>query len=119
MTARYTVLIPTEDELQQPLQLAAAALQYINDGHIKCETANVQHGRPYDSLVIWAEDNPENDSKIKHLAIYLAEIANTPRITVSKESKTNRTWHLNNANYKEGFGADSLALLHKIPFTDI
>jgi hypothetical protein len=119
MTSRYTILIPNEDELRQPLQLAAAAHQYVTDGHIKCESSNVHHGSPFDSLVIWAEDGPENDSKVKHLAVYVAEVANVQHITVAKDGKNGRTWHMNNPHYNEGEGADDLALLHKIPFAGI
>ena len=119
MTSRYTVLIPTEDELRQPLQIAAAAHQYVTDGHIKCESSNVHHGTPFDSLVIWAEDSPENDSKVKHLAVYVAQVANVQHITVAKDGKNGKTWHMNNEQYQKGQGADSVALLHKIPFTDI
>ena len=119
MIARYTVLIPTEDELRQPLQLAAAAHQYITDGHIKYESANVQHGRPYDSLVVYAEESPETDSKMKHLAIYLAEVANVYEIIVNKDGKNRKSWQLYNQDYQKGRGADLSALLHKIPFTDI
>ena len=116
MTSRYTILIPTEDELRQPLQLAAAAHQYVTDGHIKCESCNVHHGSPYDSLVIWAEDCPESDSKTKHLAVYIAEVANVPTVTVAKDGKNGKAWHMNNSHYKSGKGADSVALLHKIHF---
>lgn len=119
MTSRYTILIPTKDELRQPLQLAAAAHQYVTDGHIKCEGSNIHHGNPFDSLVIWAEDCPENDSKSKHLAVYVAEVANVPHITVAKDGKSGRTWQMSNKNYRSGEGADPLALLHKIPFAGI
>ena len=119
MTSRYTILIPKEDELRQPLQLAAAAHQYVNDGHIKCEGSNVHHGTPFDSLVIWAEDKPEIDGNIKHLAVYVAEVANVKYITVVKDGKNGKAWHMNNNSYRPHEGADEVALLHKTTFSGI
>lgn len=116
-SAKYTVLIPTHDELGQQLQLSEAVHQAVTSSNVRVEAATVTHGNPYDSLTIWAEDTPESDSNIKQLGVHTAEVANVQSISVTKEGKTGATWQMRNPSYIPQQGAEPSALAIPLPLT--
>lgn len=108
--ARYTVLVPRNDELGNPLRVAEAAHHYIFHGPWRIDSAQVSHGHPNDALHIYADDLPENDSLTKQLATFVGELANVPMVPAAKEGKNVASWQLRNHQYRPGQAAEPSAL---------
>jgi hypothetical protein len=94
--AKYSVFIPSEAR-----QVAVAAHHYLSYGPLATSAATVQHGHPFDILIVFAEDTPEIDSHIKQLGVFVGEVANAQSIHVTKETgKAVHTWELANPYYQ-------------------
>lgn len=111
--ARYTIHVPTTDELGHPLKLHEAVHQHlVNHRGAPVQT---QHGSPTHAVSAWAEDIPEWDSLAKQTGTLAAEMANVPVVHVTKEGTKPSTWEMANTHYIPGAGADQSALALSAP----
>lgn len=106
--AKYTVHVPADDEFGNPLRLHHAVQKHMEN--IGMEPATVHKGHPHNTVVGWAEDNPEWDSTAKQIGAYAGEIANVPYVTVTKEGDKSASWPIPNRTYQQGFPAESAAM---------
>jgi hypothetical protein len=108
--ARYTVHVPTTDELGNPLRIHEDVHQHFVQH--KGAPVQTQHGTPTHAVSAWAEDIPEWDSLAKQTGTIAAEKANVPVVHVTKEGDKPASWAMANNHYVPGAGAeeDSLAL---------
>lgn len=111
--ARYTVHVPTTDELGNPLRLHDAVHQHLVQH--RGEPVQTQHGTPTHAVSAWAEDIPEWDSLAKQTGTLAAEMANVPVVHVTKEGTKPATWAMSNNHYIPGAGADQSALALSAP----
>lgn len=115
--ARYTVHVPTTDELGQPLRLHEAVHQhFVNNRGAPVQTT---HGTPSHAVSAWAQDTPEWDSKAKQTGTLSAELANVPIVHVTKEGDKPASWTMANNAYIPGAGADQTALALNLPPTGV
>jgi hypothetical protein len=125
--AKYTIMIPTTDNLGQPLvDIATAAHRVMFYGPLQIQGSYVDPGKhgnwrdsdpePHDLLVTIAEDTPEMDSHVKQIALEVGEFANQWGIFVVKEGKDGITdWVVDNPRYQDGQGAEPTALAQPAP----
>jgi hypothetical protein len=119
--AKYTIHIPTHDNLGQPLRdLATAAHRHLFQNGV-IEGSYIEPGKKgnwrndpqetFDHLVTYAEDKPETDSHLKQTATHIADLANQWGVTVTKEGpKGPMLWIVDNPGYRDGEGAHPDAL---------
>ena len=114
-------MIPTVDNLGQPLSGIARASHEFLLRRGMVDGSWVQGGQtgfwaedepePHETLHTIQEESPEMDSVIKELAVNIGEMANQWGINVYKNGKNGiQQWIVNNPQYREGEGADELAL---------
>lgn len=120
--ARYTIMIPKQDDLGNQLNdLAATAHHHMFYGPVKTQGSWIERDKvghwhdgpaePYDHLVTVAEDRPEVDSHIKQLAAGLGGLANRKAIYTLKENKDGiNDQIIDNPNYARTSASD-LALV--------
>lgn len=106
--AKYTIYVPTTDELGQPLRLH-------NDVHDELLThrgapVQTQHGTPTHAVSAWADDTPEWDSLAKQMGTLASEKANVPAVHVTKEADKPAAWEMANTHYVPGAGGSEDAL---------
>lgn len=119
--ARYTLFVPTVDNLQNPLiPVAQYAHQwlfqtygnqgsYVDPGKIGLWRDDAPE--TYDHLVTVAEETPEFDSAIKQLAAYIAEVCNQWGVFCTKEGKHGITrWEISNPEFRPGEAAEDEVL---------
>jgi hypothetical protein len=106
--AKYTVHVPTTDELGQPLRLHEAVHEHLVNS--KGTPVQTQHGTPAHAVSAWADDIPEWDSLAKQTGTLAAELANVPAVHVTKEGDKPAAWEMGNTHYVPGAGADQTAL---------
>lgn len=109
MTAKYSLLIPANDELGQPLRVAEAVYHHLVMD-LGVTAATIHRGFPYDTLVAWAEESPEMDSTFKQLGVYVGEVANVPVVTVTKAGKQTAAWSMRNPHYRPQTGGEASAV---------
>ena len=124
--AKYSIQIPTQDNLGQPLKdLSAAVHTYLFrnfgvEGSWK-DTGQIGYWRdddpePYETLVTIQEESPEMDSAVKEAGKFVAEIANQWGIHVHKSSSNGpASWIVNNSSFRPDEGADPSVLLEPVP----
>lgn len=115
--AKYTIHVPTQDELGRPLRLHDAVHQHLINN--KAAPVQTHHGTPSHTVSGWAEDTPEWDSLAKQTGTLAAELANVPAIHVTKEGDKPASWTMANNGYQPEMGADELALAHSLAPTGI
>lgn len=120
--AKYSIMVPKVDNLGNPLvNLAEYAHHHLFYGPLKIEGSYVDPNKlgqwrdsdpePHDILVTVAEDNPEMDSQIKHLAVQIADVANQWGLFIMKEGKNGiQSWTVSNPSYRDGQPAEQLAI---------
>lgn len=107
-SAKYTVYVPAQDELGQPLRLHDAVHRHlINQGGAPVQT---HHGTPAHTVSAWAEDTPEWDSLAKQTGTLAAELAGVPLVHVTKEGDKPAAWQMANTGYQPEMGADRSAI---------
>lgn len=123
-TAKYTIMIPTHDNLGQELgDISTAAHHWLFYGPGPNVEGSFIEGpkrgnwrddpqEEFNHLVTYAEDSPEMDSTVKQLAVHIAEIANQWGVFVTKEGGKAgiQSWVIDNPNYRHGEGADPAGL---------
>lgn len=107
-SARYTIYVPTKDELGRPLRLHDAVHQHLIN--YKGSPVQTSHGAPFHAVSAWAEDVPEWDSLAKQTGTLAAELANVPAVHVTKEGDKPAKWAMANNEYIPYSGADPSAL---------
>lgn len=111
--ARYTVHVPTTDELGNPLKVHEMIHEhFVNNKGAPVQT---QHGTPTHAVTAWAEDTPEWDSLAKQTGTLAAKGANVPIVHVTKEGDKPATWEMANTHYVPGAGAEQDALALSAP----
>lgn len=115
--ARYTIHVPTTDELNQPLRLHEAVHQHLINN--RAAPVQTHHGTPSHTVSGWAEDTPEWDSLAKQTGTLAAELANVPAVHVTKEGDKPASWAMANNGYVPGAGADQSALSYTSPVTGV
>lgn len=112
-SAKYTVHVPTTDELGQPLNIHEKVhAHFVGHGGAPVQT---QHGDPTHAVSAWAEDLPEWDSLAKQTGTLAAEKANVPAVHVTKEGDKPATWEMGNTHYVPGAGAEEENLALSAP----
>lgn len=108
--AKYTVMVPTHDNLGNPLKdLATGGHHYLHaeagisgsrvEGPVKGNWEDDPQ-EDFNMLVSFADDTPENDSHFKALARNIAVAANQWGVFVSKESSSGpQSWLMDNPSY--------------------
>lgn len=115
--AKYTIHVPTTDELGQALRLHEAVHQHlVNNRGVPVQT---HHGTPAHTVSAWADDTPEWDSLAKQTGTLTAELANVPAVHVTKEGDKPAAWEMANNGYVPGAGADETALAFTAPVTGV
>jgi hypothetical protein len=122
--AKYTVMIPTHDNLGQQLGDIPTAAHHWLFYHPKVKVQGSYIQGPmkgnwrddpqetFHHLVTYADDTPEMDSTIKQLAHHVADVANQWGVFVAKEGGKQgiQSWVIDNPNYRHGEGADAAVL---------
>lgn len=105
--AKYTLMIPLADNLGNELEdISTAAHQYLFDSG-KVEGTYIEGPKRgnwrddpqelFEHLITVAEDTPEMDSTIKHLALVIARAANQWGVYCTKEGKDGiQDWTIKN-----------------------
>lgn len=106
--AKYTIHVPSYDELGQPLRIHEAVHQHL--GTLGGKPVQIHEGTPYHTVSTWAEESPEWDGRAKQLGVHAGELANVPSVHVTKEGAKPAAWEMSNAQYRPGIGAESSAL---------
>ncbi len=114
MVARYSIHVPSTDELGQPLRIHEAVHQHLTNAGWQNPT--LHEAKPSHVVTAWAEDHPKADSHAKQIGAFVGQVANHPHIYVSKEGKTPANWPIANPHYRPGEGAEPSALaIHSQP----
>lgn len=111
--AKYTILIPTRDNLGNPLgDIATAAHQWLwqatgqEGSYIEGPKRGNWRDHPqeeFEHLITIAPDSPYMDSSVKQLAVEIARGANQWGIFVTKEGAGGiQNWTMDNPEYQEG-----------------
>lgn len=101
--AQYCIHVPTHDELSNRLRVHHAVHQHLlSQGHAH---PTINEGYPYHQVTTWAEESPEMDSRMKQIGQQAAQVANVPRLWVSRQGKAPAHWELHNKHYVPGEGA--------------
>lgn len=108
--AHYHVEVPSRDEVGNPLAIGHAAHQYVTNGPMKIDSAQIVSGHPHDTLHVYADESPENDSHVKQIAAFVGELANQPSVFAAREGKNTSTWHIPNRMYQPGLPAHPSAM---------
>lgn len=120
--AKYIVMVPTQDNLGNPLRdLATAGHHYLHaeaglqGSYVEGPKRGNWETDPqeeFNHLVAYAPDTPENDSHFKALATNIARAANQWGIFVAKEGQGGpQTWVLNNNQYAPDAPAQPWAIM--------
>lgn len=124
-TAKYTVQIPTHDNLGNPLgNISTAAHEWLwratgvqgTQIHGPIRGNWRDHGEEtYELLTSYAPDTPEMDSHVKQLAQEIARGANQWGVFVTKEGGKSgvQSWVIENPHYVEGQPAELAQLQPK------
>ena len=111
--AKYTLMIPLNDNLGNELQdIATAAHQYLFESG-KVEGTYIEGPKKgnwrddpqelFEHLITVADDTPEMDSTIKHLALVIARAANQWGVFCTKEGKNGiESWTIQNKDAHDG-----------------
>jgi hypothetical protein len=114
--AKYTIMIPLADNLGNELQdISTAAHKYLFDSG-KVEGTYIEGPKKgnwrddpqefFEHLITIADDSPEMDSTIKHLALVVARAANQWGVFCTKEGKDGiHDWTISNKDYDENLAA--------------
>lgn len=111
--AKYTIHVPSHDELGQPLRLHEAVRKHFDS--LGADAVQLHLGSPSHTVAGWVEDTPEWDSRAKQIGTQAGEVANVPVVHVTKEGDKSASWQMHNPHYRAGEGGNPSAVTMPIP----